>query len=96
VVEVIGFEPTAPSLRTKCSAELSYTPRCCSAGVYPRAPSRPNASRFGRGGEGSYDAADAPVEGISGRLTVHPAPRPARPFDRGAGATVACDGTPRR
>jgi hypothetical protein len=27
VVEVIGFEPTAPSLRTKCSAELSYTPR---------------------------------------------------------------------
>ena len=26
VVEVIGFEPTAPSLRTKCSARLSYTP----------------------------------------------------------------------
>jgi hypothetical protein len=26
-VEVIGFEPTAPSLRTKCSARLSYTPR---------------------------------------------------------------------
>lgn len=26
-VEVIGFEPTAPSLRTKCSAELSYTPQ---------------------------------------------------------------------
>ena len=25
-VEVIGFEPTAPSLRTKCSAKLSYTP----------------------------------------------------------------------
>ena len=30
-VEVIGFEPTAPSLRTKCSAELSYTPRAASA-----------------------------------------------------------------
>ncbi len=25
-VEVTGFEPVAPSLRTKCSAWLSYTP----------------------------------------------------------------------
>ena len=26
LVEVTGFEPVAPSLRTKCSAWLSYTP----------------------------------------------------------------------
>ncbi len=26
LVEVTGFEPTTPSLRTKCSARLSYTP----------------------------------------------------------------------
>jgi hypothetical protein len=26
MVEVTGFEPVAPSLRTRCSAGLSYTP----------------------------------------------------------------------
>jgi hypothetical protein len=41
VVEVIGFEPTAPSLRTKCSARLSYTPK-----VRPRSvPTPPVGSK---------------------------------------------------
>ena len=27
LVELAGFEPAAPSLRTRCSARLSYSPR---------------------------------------------------------------------
>ncbi len=27
LVELTGFEPVTPSLRTRCSAELSYSPR---------------------------------------------------------------------
>jgi hypothetical protein len=91
-VEVIGFEPTAPSLRTKCSAELSYTPRSCSAGVYPRISPRPNAHPAGVR-PGQRAPAIVAADGGGGTLTVQPAPRPARPFDRTSGATVAGDGS---
>jgi hypothetical protein len=79
-VEVIGFEPTAPSLRTKCSAELSYTPRCRSAGVYPRSRGWPNALAAGPSRRSAGSLPRAPP-------SIRPPVR-ARPFDRGRGATV--------
>ncbi len=45
LVEVIGFEPTAPSLRTKCSARLSYTPRDCQVVPTSYGPSGPSSAQ---------------------------------------------------
>jgi hypothetical protein len=35
LVEVTGFEPVTPSLRTRCSAELSYTPKAAESVAVP-------------------------------------------------------------
>ena len=30
LVEIVGVEPTTPCLQSRCSSQLSYTPKLCS------------------------------------------------------------------